>query len=82
MANKKTNYVNHRTDFDIPISKVRIIINEYIINATNKEVAEMRYLEQKSFKEIASLLYISKTSAKRIAYKCYDIIEAHKDEFE
>jgi len=70
----------HPVNFGISISKVNRIINEWIINARHKEVAELRFCEGKTFEEIAELLDISTTSSKKIAYACESIILLHKDD--
>jgi len=81
ISNKQTKKrKKHPIYFGISISKVNKIINEWIINARQKEVAELRFCEGKTFEEIAELLDISTTSSKKIAYKCEEIITIHKDD--
>ena len=70
----------HPVNFGISVSSVNRIINEWIINARHKEVAELRFCEGKTFEEIAELLDISTTSSKNIAYACKSIILLHKDD--
>ncbi len=67
----------HPINFNAPKSKVNQTINEWIINTRDKEVSELRFLEQRTFDEIAKLLYISSSTAKRSAYKSGEIIQAH-----
>ena len=67
----------HPIDFNAPKSKVNKTINEWIINARDKEVSELRFLEYRTFEDIADLLYISPSTVKRIAYRCGEIIQSH-----
>ncbi len=70
----------HPIEFGISKPHVNRLINEWIINTRDKEVAELRYCGGKTFEEIADLMYISTSTAKRVAYRCGDIIQSHIDD--
>ena len=42
----------HPIDFNAPKSKINQTINEWIINARDKEVSELRFLEHRTFEDI------------------------------
>lgn len=61
--------MRHQTEFDIPKSELKHIIDEWIYNPLHVEVLKCRYLDHMTFEAIAEKCNISTTSVKQIVYK-------------
>ena len=63
--------------FNIPISEVEHLIDEWIFSERNRKIAKRKLIDDITFEALAEEFDLSVQQVKKIVYKCRDIITLH-----
>lgn len=63
--------------FNKPISEIEHIIDEWIFNERNRNIAKRKLLDGVTFEKLAEEFDLSVQQVKTIVYKCQRIIAVH-----